>query len=249
MGRAEDLLRTIAPDLTAKAAKRPRDEGRSAGVMVHRIDVGKIQPDPDQPRRIFDEEKLVELSESLKLHGQLQPIRVRWDASATVYRIVAGERRWRAARKAGLPSLEAIVVDDSTTLEAVRVEQIVENLQRHDLTRSETARAYRTLLEAWKLTARELAGRLGVSESTVSRALGVLKLSEEDREKIDSGRGSVAKAVVRAPRRKSKSRRLERQRIRLSSGASVEIVSRPGIDLLTIARELVANLETAREAA
>lgn len=215
---------------------------------MHRIELSKIEADPDQPRRHFDEARLDELAASLKAHGQLQPIRVRWDVKASIYRIVAGERRYRAAQKAKLASLDAIILDDSTTLEAIRVEQVVENLQRDDLTKSDTARAYRSLMETWGITAAELAARLGVSPSTISRGLGVLKLSDEERKKLDSGKGSVARAVVRSPRRK-KAKRLERQRIRLSGGASVEISARPGADLLELARELVASLERGRQAA
>jgi ParB family chromosome partitioning protein len=248
MGRAEDLLRGYGSTFTSSAAGRPRDVGRSAGVDVHRIEVAKIEADPDQPRRVFDEVKLEELAASLRQHGQLQPIRVRWDSKASVYRIIAGERRWRASKIAGRGTIDAIIVDDSTNLETVRVEQVVENLQRDDLTKSDTARAYKTLMDSWGITARDLAARLGVSESTVSRGLAVLKLSEEERAKVDSGKGSVAKAVVRAPR-KRKAKRLERHRIRLS-GSTVEITTRPDADLLAIARELVASLENQkREAA
>lgn len=248
MGRAEELLRQLGPGLASAAAVRPRDAGRSAGVDVHRIELSKIEADPDQPRRHFDEARLDELAASLKAHGQLQPVRLVWDVKASIYRLVAGERRWRAAKKAGLPSLDAIILDDSTTLEAIRVEQVVENLQRSDLTKSDTARAYRSLMDSWKITARELAARLGVSESTISRGLAVLKLSDEERAKIDSGAGSVAKAVVRSPRRK-KARRLERHSLRLASGARVEISARHGADLLELARELVATLARGREAA
>lgn len=247
MGRAEELLRGFGTTFTSSAAVRPRDAGRSAGVDVHRIELGKIEADPDQPRRIFDDAKLEELAASLRQHGQLQPIRVRWDSKATVYRIVAGERRWRASKLAGRETIDAIIVDDATSLETVRIEQVVENLQRDDLTKSDTARAYKTLMDSWGITARELAGRLGVSESTVSRGLAVLKLSDDERAKVDSGKVAVAKAVVRAPRRK-KGKRLERHRIRLS-GAAVEITTRPGADLLTIARELVESLEKGRQAA
>lgn len=215
---------------------------------MHRIEVSKIEADPDQPRRHFDETRLDELAASLKAHGQLQPIRVRWDVKASVYRIVAGERRWRASKRAGLSSLEAIILEDSTTLDAIRIEQVVENLQRDDLTKSDTARAYRSLMDSWGITARELAARLGVSESTVSRGLAVLKLPEEERAKIDSGKGSVAKAVVRSPRRK-KTRRLERHSLRLPSGAKVEISARPGADLVAVARELLEAVGREREAA
>jgi ParB family chromosome partitioning protein len=242
MGRAEDLLRQFGSAITASAAVRPRDEGRSAGVDVHRIELSKIEPDPDQPRRDFDEARLVELASSLKQHGQLQPIRVRWDSKATVWRIVAGERRWRASKLAGRGTIDAIVVDDSTSLEAVRIEQVVENLQRDDLTKSDTARAYRTLMETWGVTARDLAARLGVSESTISRGLAVLKLSDEERSKIDSGKGSVAKAVVRSPRRKKT--RVERHRFRIL-GATVEISAKAGADLQAIAVELMSQLRRA----
>lgn len=248
MGRADDLLRNFGATLTSSAAVRPRDAGRSAGVDVHRIELGKIEPDPEQPRRHFDDARLEELAESIRRHGLLQPIRVRWDSRATVYRIVAGERRWRASKLAGRPTIDAIVVDDATSLEAIRVEQIVENLQRDDLSKTDTARAYRHLMESWGITARELAARLGVSESTVSRGLGVLKLSADERAKVDAGEVAVSKAVVRSPRRK-KSRRLERHRIRLASGATVEISCRAGSDLSAIVRELVATVGEGREAA
>lgn len=248
MGRAEELLRGFGSTFNASAAGRPRDAGRSAGVDVHRIELSKIEPDPDQPRRHFDDAKLEELAASLRQHGQLQPIRVRWDSKASIYRIVAGERRWRASKLAGRPTIEAIIVDDATSLETVRIEQVVENLQRDDLTKSDTARAYKTLMDSWGITGRELAARLGVSESTISRGLAVLKLSEEERAKVDSGKVAVAKAVVRAPRRR-KGKKLERHRIRLSTGATVEISAKPGADLLAVARELVESLERSRRAA
>lgn len=248
MGRVDDLLRNYGHGLSSSAATRPRDAGRSAGVDVHRIEVGRIEADPDQPRREFDEARLQELAESLRQHGQLQPIRVRWDSKAAVYRIVAGERRWRASRLAGRPTIDAIVVDDSTSLESIRVEQIVENLQRDDLSKTDTARAYKTLMESWGITARELASRLGVSESTVSRGLGVLKLSEDERKRVDAGEVAVSKAVVKTPRKK-KAKRFERHRIRLSAGVTVEISCRPGADLHEVARELLASLEQSRAAA
>lgn len=248
MGRADDLLRGFGSTLASGAAFRQRDAGRSAGVDVHRIELARIEPDPEQPRRHFDEAKLEELTENLKSRGQLQPIRVRWDVKASVYRIVAGERRWRAAKKAGFTTIDAIILDDSASIETIRLEQISENLLRDDLSKSDTARSYKTLMEAWGITARELASRLGVSESTISRGLAVLKLSDEERAKVDAGKVSVAKAVVRSPRRK-KTRRLERHVFRLPSGARVEITTRPDADLVEVARELVAATSTAREAA
>lgn len=246
--RVEELLRNYGGGFSSAAAVRPRDAGRSAGVDVHRIELAKIEPDPEQPRRHFDEAKLQELTESIKAHGLLQPIRVRWDAKATVYRIVSGERRWRASNLAGRPTIDAIVVDDATTIEAIRIEQIVENLQRDDFTKTDTARAYRSLMESWGITARELAARLGVSESTVSRGLGVLKLSDEERAKVDAGKVAVSKAVVRTPRRR-KGKRLERHRVKLPSGVVVEISTRPGADLVSIARELLEVVAQRREAA
>lgn len=241
--RKDEILRGLGSGFMSSVAVRPRDVGRSAGVDVHRLELSRVAPDPEQPRKVFDEEKLGELAESLRQHGQLQPIRVRWDAKLAVYLIVAGERRYRASIRAGLATIDAIILDDATDVATIRVEQVVENLQRDDLTRSDKARAYRLLMQQWGCNAKDLAARLGVSESTISRVLGILKLSEEEQAKLDQG-GTVAKAVVRAPRRQ-RARRVAWAH-RSGRGRCVRVEGRPGDDVVGL---LEAALVVARQAA
>lgn len=113
------------------------------GVRVEKLPVGMVEGDPDQPRKTFDEEQLAELAASLKLHGQIQPIRVR-RAPAGRYIVIAGERRLRAAKLAGLPTIDALVAEERVSMDRVRVEAVVENLQRADLPHSRPRRRIAT---------------------------------------------------------------------------------------------------------
>ena len=106
------------------------------------IPVDKLRPDPDQPRREFDEEDLQRLAESLRSRGQLQPIRVRWDAGQQSWVIVSGERRWRAAGLAGLTSLACVEVKGEPTPDEILEDQLIENCLRADLKPIEQAHAY-----------------------------------------------------------------------------------------------------------
>jgi ParB family chromosome partitioning protein len=174
------------------------------GVEVSRIPVSAIEGDPNQPRRTFDEQKLDELAESLKRHGQLQPIRVVRAAVAGRYVVVAGERRLRASQRAGLPTIDAIVLVERASDGEIREQQLVENVIRDDLTPLEMAEAYRSLLNNWGCSQAELARRLSVNPSTVSRALALLELPAESQEQITAG-VPVSKAA--APARRSAQRR------------------------------------------
>ncbi|NPV08980.1 MAG: ParB/RepB/Spo0J family partition protein [Anaerolineae bacterium] len=144
------------------------------------IPTAAICPGPHQPRRGFDDEKLAELADSIRQHGVLQPVLVTPLPSPTpdgaCYRLVAGERRWRAALLAGLERLPAIVreLDERESLEVA----LVENLQREDLNPVEEARAYHELLENFGLTQEQLAERVGKSRSAVANSLRLLKLPE-----------------------------------------------------------------------
>jgi ParB family chromosome partitioning protein len=177
--------RVVPPHLIGFA--RSRD---AAQIAVERID-----RDPDQPREEFAEEALSRLAESLKSRGQLQPIRVRWDEGRGAYIIVSGERRWRAARMAGLPSLSCVVMEGPVSPSELRAIQVVENALREDLRPVEQARAYRLLLELnpeWSV--RRLAAELAVDHSLVVRALKLLKLPQEIQEQVD--RGEVSASVA-----------------------------------------------------
>jgi len=133
----------------------------------------KVEPNPDQPRRDFDEEELQALADSITTHGVIQPLTVR-ELPNGYYQIIAGERRWRAARLAGLADIPAVIIeaDDKKTMELA----LIENLQRQDLNPVEEAMGYHTLMADYGLTQEETAARVGKSRPAVANALRLLSL-------------------------------------------------------------------------
>ena len=144
----------------------------------------KVEPNPDQPRRDFDENELQALADSIDTHGLVQPLTVREMANG-YYQIIAGERRWRACRLAGLQEVPVIVMeaDDRKTMELA----LIENLQRQDLNPMEEALGYRTLMEDYGLTQEETASRVGKSRPAVANALRLLTLPEPVAQMVRSG--------------------------------------------------------------
>jgi ParB family chromosome partitioning protein len=140
------------------------------------VDIDLIHPNPNQPRREFDEEALSELADSIAHIGIIQPITLRSQEDGT-YLIIAGERRWRAAQKAGLLSMPAYIrtADDGNVMEMA----LIENIQREDLNAVEVALAYQQLIDQYGLTQEELAGRVGKKRTTVANFLRLLKLPAE----------------------------------------------------------------------
>ena len=158
----------------------------------------KVEPNPNQPRKLFDEEQLQALSDSIAEHGLLQPLAVR-SIGDGYYQIIAGERRWRAARMAGLKEVPVMVVeaDDKNVMELA----LVENLQRQDLNPMEEAEGYRVLMEEFGLTQEQAAVRVGKSRPAVTNALRLLALPEEVKDYVIDGTLSAghARAVLSLP--------------------------------------------------
>ena len=148
------------------------------------LPIHKVEPNPGQPRQDFDEEELQALADSISVHGIVQPLTVR-ELSSGYYQIIAGERRWRAARLAGLREVPAVIMeaDDRKTMELA----LIENLQRQDLNPMEEALGYRTLMEEYGLTQEETSNRVGKSRSTLANALRLLNLSPEVQEMVRTG--------------------------------------------------------------
>lgn len=144
----------------------------------------RVEPNPDQPRQDFNEEELQSLAESIRVHGVIQPLTVR-ETSDGYYQIIAGERRWRASRLAGLAEIPALVIeaDDKTAKELA----LIENLQRQDLNSVEEALGYQSLMDDFGLTQEEAAERVGKSRSAVANALRLLTLDEKVLEMIRVG--------------------------------------------------------------
>ena len=158
----------------------------------------KVEPNPLQPRKNFDPDELQALADSIAMHGVIQPLTVRQLPSG-FYQIIAGERRWRAARLAGLQEVPVVVVeaDDKTVMELA----LIENLQRQDLNPMEEAEGYRVLTEEYGLTQEEAAARVGKSRPAVANALRLLALPDEVRELVEKGELSAghARAILSLP--------------------------------------------------
>jgi ParB family chromosome partitioning protein len=174
-------------DASGRSAIERQGDGRRRLDAACVIRLDRIIPDPAQPRTEFDEEALGRLAESLKARGQLQPIRVRWDDAADRYVVVVGERRYRAAKLAGLETLACVVVTGSASPEDLLEDQLVENALREDLRPIEQARAYRALLSARGLSQRQLAERLQIGHASIARALALLDLPAPIQEAVERG--------------------------------------------------------------
>ena len=148
------------------------------------LPIYKVEPNPDQPRRDFDEEELRELADSIAEHGVIQPLTVR-ELPSGYYQIIAGERRWRAARLANLSEIPVVVIeaDDKKAMELA----LIENLQRQDLNPVEEALGYHSLMQDYGLTQEETASRVGKSRPAVANSLRLLSLTPEVMEKLRAG--------------------------------------------------------------
>jgi ParB family chromosome partitioning protein len=156
----------------------------AAGRAFLSLPIEAVERNPGQPRKRFDEARLEELAASIREHGVVEPILVRRQGQR--YRIVAGERRWRAAQRAGLREIPALV-REATDVQAFEL-ALVENLQRTDLNAIEEAEAYQALVDEHGLTQEAVAERVGKERSTVANALRLLRLPEEVREAVSEGR-------------------------------------------------------------
>ena len=166
------------------------DASAETDSLVHTLRVSDIEPNPRQPRREFDEEALQTLAESIRDNGLLQPLLVRRTESG--FQLIAGERRWRAARRAGLTELPAIILqaDDRRMTELA----LIENLQREDLNALEEAESYRMLTEDFGLSQAEAAQRVGKSRPAVANAIRLLSLPDEVCAMLRDGRLSAGHA-------------------------------------------------------
>lgn len=254
--------------------------GSREGVKTHRaaaiLELVRIIPDPEQPRKEFDQAGIDHLAASIKARGILQPLRVRWEASLEKWVLICGERRYRAAQSAGLETVPVILVDGPVSPGDLLEDQLVENLLRDDLKPMETAQAYRKLMDLRKCTGKELAAILKVDPATVSRSLALLKLPDEIQEQVDAGRIAPktavelarlpeqdAKAMVemvlknklnaqeaaqeaRKRTQNSKPTRKTIETIRTANGARITVSFRGKVDQAAIEAALVDALEQVR---
>jgi len=203
MAKIDDLIRASGGSLHQSASVRPgpvgmaevsgaaqvrdnRKEGLERSKAEFSIPLGKIEPDPGQPRDEMDGAEIERLAESFKSDGQINNITVYWSADSGRYRIVSGESRYRAACRAGWEAIRCTIIDRPTPDEILAL-QCIENLMRSDLKPIQQARAFRRLLdiEGWNIT--KLARRMGVSQPSVSQSLRLLDLPDAIQERVTSG--------------------------------------------------------------
>ena len=190
------------------ASKKPSGLGRGLGALLGDealkpeaagslyVDISQVESCSSQPRKSFDEAALAELADSIRLHGIIQPLTVRKLASG-YYQIIAGERRWRAARLAGLREVPVVVVeaDDRKAAELA----MIENLQREDLNPMEEAAGFQTLIENYHMTQEEAAAQVGKSRSAVANALRLLSLTAPVAKLVEEGKLSAGHARALVP--------------------------------------------------
>jgi ParB/RepB/Spo0J family partition protein len=248
VSKLDKLKKSVGSRLNDDAGHRPQAVGTSHLHGALLIELNRITPDPEQPRKDFDKDELELLAKSLKGMGQKQPINVRYDKDSDKYIIISGERRYRAAKLAKLPALQAIVDGAEMTADSVRSIQLVENALRADLKPLEAAAAYKELMASMGVDQNGLAKFLNISQSKVSRTLALSKLSPAEQAKIEAGEKGAMSAVVKKAKTskvsKAKARnKVEPTHIRLKSGA-VTIKPKSGFTFEDVVAELSQHLAT-----
>ncbi|MBR5137727.1 MAG: ParB/RepB/Spo0J family partition protein [Clostridia bacterium] len=190
LGRGLDALIPTNVESAVEAEILPAKKAPEYKDGVIELDIDKVMSNKAQPRKFFDDNKIVELAESIKEHGVIQPIIVKKNGDN--WMIIAGERRWRASRVAGLKKIPAIIKDYSER-ELMEV-SLIENIQREDLNPIEEAEAYEKLIEEYNFTQENLGKSVGKDRSTITNSLRLLKSSEEVREKLITGELSTGHA-------------------------------------------------------
>ena len=187
------LFTDVEDKTTAVEIIKTEESSKESVVSLKIIDV---EPNPDQPRKNFDKEALEALSESIKTHGVVSPILVR-KAENGMYIIIAGERRWRASKLAGLKEIPCIIKDYSS--EEVMEVALIENLQREDLNPIEEAEGYKKLMETFSLNQEQIAEKVGKSRSAVANALRLNNLSSEIKKMVQDKKLSQGHARTLLP--------------------------------------------------
>ena len=185
LGKGLDALIKQTQEVMQMPAEAAQ-QAQTPGMSVTKIAINKIVPNRFQPRRVFDEEKLQELAQSIKEHGLTQPIVVVYDAGLDKYEIVVGERRFRATQLAGMTEIDAIVHKHLGDQEMCAL-ALIENIQREDLNPIETALGYRNLMSKFYITQADLASYCGKSKAAISNALRLLDLEPEIQQALQEG--------------------------------------------------------------
>jgi ParB family chromosome partitioning protein len=225
--KADHIARLLGTRVAADAAHAGQTVGVQSMSSAKVIDIARIIPDPNQPRKTFDPDDLALLAGSLRDHGPRDPVKVRWDAGSDRWLLIDGERRFRAAQTIGMTTLSAVIDQQALTSDRVLELQLIENAIRADLTPLESGAAYQQLMAVWNCSQKALAQRLHISESKVSRSLDALNLPSETKAAVDAGKVGVMSAVKEARRKPAAAgrRRAAGKPVRISTDAGTVVVT------------------------
>lgn len=230
LGKGLGALIPANSNAVSQQSLQPKSDGKP-GDQVQQISPEKILPSSLQPRSDFPSQKLQELVESIQQHGVLQPLLVRpHPTKSGFFELIAGERRWRAARSVGLSAVPAILVN-ATDREALEM-ALIENLQREDLNPMEEAAAYARLSQEFSLTQEEIARRVGKNRATVANAMRLLELAEPVQDYVRKGLITVGHAKVILSLKNHDQQKLFAEKI-LREGASVRAAEKMAAVFLT----------------
>jgi ParB family chromosome partitioning protein len=203
LGRGLDALipRAVTKEISIDSKEIRFDDGQSVGVIA-KIEIGKIKPNPYQPRETFDRTALEELKQSIIEKGVIQPITVR-RLPGGMYELISGERRVRASTEAGLTHIPAYIIEVESEKELLEL-SLIENIQREKLNPIEIAKAYQRLIEELGYTQEEIAKKIGKDRTTVANFIRLLKLPEQIQESLKRGEITMghARALINLPSRK-----------------------------------------------
>lgn len=188
-GNLDESLGVREVDLRPRLSPMPsaKDIGRRPIRNFGKVDVNQVISDPEQPRVDFPDEAIERLAQSIRDKGQLTPIRVRWSSELEKWIIISGERRWRATRHAGLPTIDCYFHEGELAKTEILEQQLIENLLREDLTPMEEAKAFQSLMDLNQWNGKQVADALRILPSKVSRALALLDLPADIQRSVDSG--------------------------------------------------------------
>lgn len=234
MGSGESEALQVTKDKPAENAQT--DHKRTEGVCW--VDIYQVEPDRAQPRQKFDDESLEELTASIKQYGVLQPLIVQ--EKDGFYQIIAGERRWRAAKNAGVEKVP-VIIKEYTSEEVLEI-SLIENIQREDLSPIEEAKAYKRLMEEYQLRQEEVAEKVGKSRSALANALRLLNLEETVQGWVEVGALSAGHAKVLLGIKEKETQRILAQKV-IEEGLSVRQLEK----ILELEKKKKQQAETIQE--
>ena len=237
MSKIDDILGTAAAMPLRPSAGATN--GRSAATDVFKIPLNNIQRDPENARVTFDADELEALGVSLKRHGQITPAVVYALDDNGHYQLIDGERRWRAARATGMATLTCCVVPRDMAEETKAEIAFAANMSRSNLKPTEVARHWKKLMERWQCSTRDLALRVGVAPSTISKRLALLKLDSTTQAAVDAGTVKRTAAVATTQRKRTTGEKKPRGVVELNAGT---VKVKRGRTLAELHAELTARL-------